>query len=177
MSGIFPDDLGDPIADAVREMDRVLEEQEQRKQAAAVEAAATSEQQRTESLADVLTIVGALPAEMEDAYSTNTSQLYRYDIRRFQKWCRDEGVSYLPASPADVGGFLLHMAGGIETKSPPWHAIRRMRTAIGYMHQLGQFPNPCDDILVRATMRFLRGCYAKSKTTTVKPNGKGHLDG
>jgi hypothetical protein len=160
MGGILPDDLADPIAQAERALRARREQESERRQSEAAERAAAKERETIDALEYILG--DALRAEMADAYAESTRRVYRSDVKRFKKWCIEEAVPYLPASPPDVAAFLLDMAGGGETM-PPWRALVRMRTAIGYLHQVGQFANPCDDIWVRATMRWLRSRYNEMK--------------
>jgi site-specific recombinase XerD len=81
-----------------------------------------------------------------------TRRAYRSDFRIFQGWCRERGVSALPASAEAVAAFLAH---DVETGSRPSTLGRRV-AAIRYAHKLAGHPVPTDDERVKATMRGIR---------------------
>src|SRR5262245_41972788 len=81
-----------------------------------------------------------------------TRRAYRSDFQIFQAWCRDGGVSALPATPEGVAAFLAH---DVETGTRPSTLGRRV-AAIRYAHKLAGQPVPTDDERVKATMPGIR---------------------
>jgi len=101
-----------------------------------------------------------LKSECED-HSAETKRQYALDIRRFKRWCVEGGLPYLPARPEAVATFLLEIAGG-GGKPPALRSLIRMASAIAYLHKLGQAQNPCDDVLVRAALSWIRKRHAEA---------------
>jgi site-specific recombinase XerD len=81
-----------------------------------------------------------------------TRRAYRSDFRIFEAWCRNHGVSALPAAPESVAAFLAH---DVESGSRPSTLGRRV-AAIRYAHKLAGHDAPTDDERVKATMRGIR---------------------
>src|SRR5437764_569040 len=84
-----------------------------------------------------------------------TRRAYGSDFRIFQAWCRDRGVSALPAPAESVAAFLAHDVG---TGTRPSTLGRRV-AAIRYAHKLAGHPTPTDDERVKATMRGIRRSF------------------
>jgi hypothetical protein len=101
------------------------------------------------ALAPDLTRAAELAREEKAA---STRRAYRSDFRIFQAWCRDRGVSALPAAAETVAAFLAH---DVEAGSRPSTLGRRV-SAIRYAHKLAGHPAPTDDERVKATMRGIR---------------------
>jgi integrase len=112
------------------------------------------------ALAPDLTRAAELAREEKAA---STRRAYRSDFRIFQAWCRDRGVSALPAAAETVAAFLAH---DVEAGSRPSTLGRRV-SAIRYAHKLAGHPAPTDDERVKATMRGIRrtvGTAPRKKT-------------
>ena len=113
------------------------------------------------ALAPDLTRAAELAREEKAA---STRRAYRSDFRIFQAWCRDRGVSALPAAAETVAAFLAH---DVEAGSRPSTLGRRV-SAIRYAHKLAGHPAPTDDERVQATMRGIRrtvGTAPRKKTS------------
>jgi len=95
-----------------------------------------------------------LAAELDSKHADNTTKLYNSDVARFVKYCREQGVAALGAAPEVVHAFLIETAGDDE-QTPPLRLIKRMVSAIGDLHRRAQLWNPCDDVLVRATVKWV----------------------
>jgi integrase len=107
-----------------------------------------------------LRVVETLPAESatrleawaavaRDALADNTQRAYAADSRVFADWCRSQGQPSLPATPATVVAFLraeLEVGKSVAT-------LRRRTAMISRMHRAAGLPNPCDDELVRLTLK------------------------
>jgi site-specific recombinase XerD len=112
------------------------------------------------SLAPDLTRAAELAREEKAA---STRRAYRSDFQIFQAWCRDRGVSSLPAATETVAAFLAH---DVEAGSRPSTLGRRV-SAIRYAHKLAGHSAPTDDERVKATMRGIRrtvGTAPRKKT-------------
>ncbi|HTU54756.1 MAG TPA: site-specific integrase [Acetobacteraceae bacterium] len=103
---------------------------------------------------------GNLPsAEIERAlgYAENekaeaTRKAYRADAEIWGAWCRDRGLSPLPASPEALGAFLAAEADAGRSAS----TITRRLAAIGYAHKLAGLESPTSHEAVRAVLRGIR---------------------
>lgn len=85
----------------------------------------------------------------KDALAENTQRAYAADSRAFADWCRSQGLPSLPAAPATVVTFLrAEVAAGKSVAT-----IRRRTATLSRMHRAAGLPNPCDDDLVRLTLK------------------------
>lgn len=89
-----------------------------------------------------------LPATLEEqireyarqAESPNTRKAYMHDLRIFERWCREHGLSALPALPTTVAGFLADQAtNGIAAQT-----LRRRLASIRFVHRVKKLPEPWD---------------------------------
>lgn len=140
------------IARGVAEMER--------KQAAAERLAAEQalkEQEIEWALSQ--TLGSELAAEIESQkLDAKTLKRYSEDFAVFRKYCEDNGLPYLPASPQVTALFLgEHGVKGIKH-------FNRLRNAIACAHRMAGFPDPTDDLLVLAVGRLLKNNKSTSAT-------------
>ena len=74
---------------------------------------------------------------MEGAYSANTIRSYRADFTIFEAWCRQEGLTALPATPETVAEFVL-----AQSKSAAPATVSRRRASIAKIHRLLKLESP-----------------------------------
>ncbi|MFE1599209.1 tyrosine-type recombinase/integrase [Methylobacterium sp. ID0610] len=82
------------------------------------------------------------------AFAPNTVRALAADGRIFSDWCRANGLTMLPASPATVADFIDAQA---EAKSRA--TVERYRSSIAMLHRAAGLANPCTDELVRLAMK------------------------
>jgi integrase len=81
-----------------------------------------------------------------------TRRAYGSDFGIFESWCRQRGISALPATAESVAAFLAcEVAKGARPST-----IGRRVAAIRYAHRLAGHPLPTDDERVKATVRGIR---------------------
>ena len=85
------------------------------------------------------------------AYADSTRTSYASDWRDFTSWCAENGVSSLPADPADVAKYLsaITTSDGAKTST-----MRRRVSAINFYHDEVELERPGASVQVR---RLLRG--------------------
>ena len=101
-----------------------------------------------------------------------TARAYDADFAHYAAWCRDRGLTALPATPDTVATYLSALAGGTaqgvaQTRGEArWSlaTIRRRRTTIGRAHRLAGLPDPCVDIAVQDTLRGMRRTRGEDAT-------------
>jgi hypothetical protein len=124
----------------------------ERKQAAAAKLVAEQELKEKE-IEQVLskTLSTELAAEMESQkLDAKTLQRYSKDFATFRRYSEGWGLPYLPAGPQVTAMFLGdHCEKGLKH-------FNRLRNAIACTHRMAGFPDPTEDLLVRALGRFLR---------------------
>ena len=81
-----------------------------------------------------------------------TQEAYCSDFRIFESWCRQRGLSALPAAPATVCAFLAAQAGLGKRAS----TLGRRLAAISYFHKLANETNPIGDETIKATLSGIR---------------------
>src|SRR5262245_46931860 len=129
MSGILPDDMGDPVARARWQLEK---EQEQREAEAAAAAEALAEEDRARLGAGLMDVLGDTLKEEIDAHVAEiaaASKSMGDDIPEFRQWCRDEGREFLPSHAEDVANYLFTLPA--KGQSPD-----RAAKSIGKMHEL-----------------------------------------
>jgi site-specific recombinase XerD len=84
--------------------------------------------------------------------SKSTQAAYSSDFRIFDQWCRERGLTALPATPATVCAFLAQQAGLGKRAS----TLGRRLAAIGYFHRLANEPSPVGDETIKATLAGIR---------------------
>ena len=88
----------------------------------------------------------------EQALAPSTRKGYRSDFAIFRAWCRQRGVSNLPASPETVAAFLAHQAqDGVKTST-----LGCRCAAIAYAHELAGLETPTSAKHVRVTLAGIR---------------------
>ena len=169
---ILPQNIGDPIADAQRDAERLAAIVAAQRQASSAVNLAAAQQQLGEMLKVILG--DTLINEMGRGYAEHTLKAYAVDFKRFKKWCgeNDPPLPCLPAAPETVASFLVEMSGEI----PPLPSVIRMHSAIGHHHQVRELFNPTSDFLVQATMKWLRERFAEAKANGHTEKGNGHSE-
>lgn len=82
----------------------------------------------------------------------NTRRAYASDLRTFAAWCKERGVSALPAGPNVVAAFLASLADAGRCVA----TIERALTAISKAHSLAGLDSPRPHGDVRETMAGIR---------------------
>ena len=107
-------------------------------------------------------LAGALKyARAEKAEATRKA--YRTDFGAFTRWCRETGVSPLPATAEGVAAYLAYEA---ELGTKP-STIGRRCAAIRYAHRLAGHDSPTDAEAVKATVRGIRRTLGVARTRKV----------
>lgn len=89
--------------------------------------------------------------------SESTKRAYRADLQHFEATGRT-----IPASPADVATFLAEMAGHFAVAT-----IERRLSTLAKAHRSSGHGNPCEDELVRSTMRGIRRSFGTKQRQAV----------
>lgn len=89
-------------------------------------------------------ILGAYAA----AAAPNSLRAFRADVTAFDAWCRNLGLSTVPAEVDTVVAFLKDRA---EEGAAP-ASLARYRASIAKLHRLCRAPDPCQDELVKLTL-------------------------
>jgi site-specific recombinase XerD len=82
----------------------------------------------------------------------STQAAYSSDFRIFDAWCRERGLTALPAMPATVCAFLAAQAGLGKRASTQ----QRRLAAIAYMHKIANMPSPIGAESIKATLSGIR---------------------
>lgn len=88
---------------------------------------------------------------VRSAKAANTVRAYQADWRAFEAFCRQRGLSSLPAAPATVAAYAAEAARTLKANT-----IERRLTAISQAHQLAGLSNPTEDKLVRTVLAGIR---------------------
>jgi integrase len=102
--------------------------------------------QAAESSVDVSTLLRASVAD-------NTRTAYALDLRHFEAW-----GGPIPASPEQVAAYIAEHAGKLAVAT----IVRRV-AALSKAHQALGAENPCESLLVRATLRGLRRTFGTAQ--------------
>ena len=124
----------------------------ERREAAAAKLAAERELKERE-IEQVLgqTLRAELDAEIENQkLNAKTLKRYREDFARFRAYCDGQGLPCLPAGPQVTAMFL---SDGCEKGLKHFNCLRN---AIACTHRMAGFPDPTEDLLVRAVGRLLK---------------------
>ena len=113
-----------------------------------------------------------LDAELDAKHAENTVKMYNSDIRRFTKYCREQGVMALPAAPESVFAFLTEEMVGVD-RPPPLRSVKRMIASISDWHRRAQLWSPTDDVLVRATVKWVEAIHREKMNPNARLNGNG----
>jgi hypothetical protein len=137
----------------------------------ALQAAAAERKGEQEALLDRLeaALTPGLRDELAEEIATDrqlspkTLAQYRADFLRYKAHCQhwSPPLPYLPGRPQAVAAFLTS-----EISHGKAH-VRRLAKAITRAHSRADLPSPCDDLLVRATIRLA------NEQPTDKPSTKG----
>jgi len=105
--------------------------------------------------------LAAIEAKIRDTVShgraANTLRAYAGDWADFVTWCDAVGLQPLPATPGTVAGYLSEMKAPPDDRPPLKVAtMTRRLAALGQVHQVCGYPNPCVDQLVKDFMRGAR---------------------
>jgi hypothetical protein len=98
--------------------------------------------------------------EQENKTARVTAQ-NKKDFELFKKSAVEWGLPSLPASPQMVAAFLTEQFIAGETAILP-----RLRNSISIVHRACNFPDPTEDVLVRALVRGLRPRKEKAEKET-----------
>lgn len=107
--------------------------------------------------ADLTALAPALEAAREyvhRAVPKNTQRAYRADWADFSDFCREHRSSNLPADPRTVVAYVVARADSLKPSS-----LRRRLAAIGKMHAVKGFPNPCTTEAVKAAMKGVEATF------------------
>jgi len=86
------------------------------------------------------------------AKSRRTREAYSKSWAQFEEWCRDHGVTSLPADPIAVASYVAHLAEeGIRPTS-----INLSLVAVSQAHKLMGFSSPTTSSAVRETLKGVR---------------------
>lgn len=85
---------------------------------------------------------------MIGAYSANTIRSYRADFTIFEAWCRQEGLTALPATAETVAEFVL-----AQSKSAAPASVCRRRASIAKIHRLLKLDSPASSEEVNLATR------------------------
>ncbi|MBO1074661.1 site-specific integrase [Roseomonas marmotae] len=90
------------------------------------------------------------------ALSENTRRAYASDWKAFSQWCRDGGVSALPAEPVVIAGHLASLARSLGRSG-----LKRRLAAIAHAHRQAGHPWQPGNPVIRATLRGIFATHAK----------------
>ena len=107
---------------------------------------------------------------LEGAYAPSTMKSYYTDVRIFEEWCGERGLSALPAGTPTVCAFLEDQA---DLLSPA--SVRRRLYAIRKAHRLLALPDPTWDEDINLTLRRVRRAKA-NRPKQAKGMTRAHLD-
>ena len=85
------------------------------------------------------------------AKAAGTVKAYQSDWTHFQKFCAEQNVLSLPATPGTLAAYAADSARRLKART-----VERRLTAISQAHQLAGFPSPAGDKLVRTVMAGIR---------------------
>jgi integrase len=95
------------------------------------------------------------------AKSASTLRAYRADWRHFEAWCRQEGLSALPAAPDTVALYLAGMAASFRPST-----LTRRLTSINKVHRAAGHPPPAlmAHLSVGETLKGIRRVHGTGRT-------------
>jgi site-specific recombinase XerD len=99
-------------------------------------------------------------AAAKGGLAPKTIAALKSDGRIFAGWCRDQGVTWLPATPQTVAGFVAAMAA--QGRAPA--TVQRYLASIALWHSAAELANPCAALLVKmARKAHLRAVNKRQK--------------
>ena len=87
------------------------------------------------------------------ARAQSTIRAYQHDWSQFQAWCRQKGLSALPAAPQTV---VLYGTDLIKNRRKKWNTLARGLAAISQMHRQAGFESPTRSWAARQFSQGLR---------------------
>lgn len=87
----------------------------------------------------------------QKAYPANTLRAWRADWHAYEAFCRDRGLTTVPATPATIAAFIEACAE--QGKKPA--TIRRYLSTVALAHRVAKFDNPCISEPVRHALKEL----------------------
>lgn len=95
----------------------------------------------------------------ENARSRATERAYESDLKSFCSWCRERGLTCLPASAETVSLFAAWCADRYKRAT-----IERRLASISVAHSTAGYENPCAHGVVRAVLRGIRRAKGSAQT-------------
>lgn len=86
--------------------------------------------------------------QAEGAFSPATERAIRADTAVFGTWCREQGLSSLPATEDTLAMFVTAMA---ATRKPA--TVRRYASSIAHLHRAAGLPSPTEGNAVRLALK------------------------
>ena len=99
-------------------------------------------------------VLRRVSSALDTSQAENTRKAYGVSFARFQRWCQDRGVCYLPADPNHVAAYLAEAAEELKMAT-----VTRHRSGIGDAHRRAGFQDPTNTSIVRHTLRALSRKY------------------
>jgi integrase len=96
--------------------------------------------------------------QADGAFAPNTERAVKSDTAIFSRWCSDAGLSFLPASPETVAGFIDAMA---ASKAPA--TIRRYVASIGHWHRGAKLADPATDQAVKLALKRMHRARGRAQ--------------
>lgn len=90
---------------------------------------------------------------MSNASSTNTKRAYLKDWNQFSGWCIDQDQTALPAAPATVAAYVVHLR---DTERRKYSTIQRKVSAISKAHTANGHNSPARSNVVSELLKGLR---------------------
>ena len=106
------------------------------------------------------------------AWSPRTLHVYRLYFQAFERWCKDQVETAMPASPATVARYVSERAYAGERHST---LVGRV-SAIGHAHQEREQPSPARDEWLREVLKGIRRSQAAQPPRQVAGLSGEHLD-
>lgn len=103
---------------------------------------------------------------VNDSRSAQTRKAYAADWRRWEAWCRQQGVQALPGRPVDVAEYVAQYGASVEAGRTTPHAaatLQRWVAAIDALHRTHRLPPPGADELVRNALSGARRRQARAR--------------
>lgn len=83
--------------------------------------------------------------------AANTERAYRADLAHYAEWCRQQGLTALPATAMVLGRYASDLA-----PRKKWATIARRLSAVRKWHELHEEPLPIDDRWLQATLKGIQ---------------------
>ncbi len=96
---------------------------------------------------------------MESSLAPSTARGYRAAIRKWQDFCRQEGLSALPARPTDVARYMARLA----KASQSYWAVKNFCAALAYEHDKGFHDRPTDLPAIKRVLAGIQRQYRQPR--------------